>query len=201
VRFRDLLNRFRRGLNRITGFSTPLFGVSWTPERLDQDVATEVLLHLEGERVLRGPFEPTARSLAFSAVRSPSRNATKRRAGMQKREEAERSRFAGEQQVAARQTLESVKRLSDYLTDTRDRGGLSEKLARHLGRMRTACGEFVWSVESRPDTYAVAQRKLRHTFGTEIAEMAASYGVDIPAALAPILVTKQPQTNTEKGDG
>jgi hypothetical protein len=49
--------RFSEIANRMTGFSTPIFGVSWTPAQLDQDVASGVILFLEDRRVLYSPYE------------------------------------------------------------------------------------------------------------------------------------------------
>ena len=44
-------------LNRLTGFSTPIGGLSWQSATLDVDVARRVLVFLEDRRVLYDPFE------------------------------------------------------------------------------------------------------------------------------------------------
>jgi hypothetical protein len=43
--------------NRLTGISTPLFGLQWTPARLDRDVVQEVIVFLEDRRALYLPYE------------------------------------------------------------------------------------------------------------------------------------------------
>lgn len=43
--------------SRVTGFSTPIFGVSWTPPQLDREVAERVIVFLEDRRVLYEPYE------------------------------------------------------------------------------------------------------------------------------------------------
>ncbi len=44
-------------LSCLTGFSTPFFGVTWTPPQLDIDTARRLLTSLEDRRML---FEPSA---------------------------------------------------------------------------------------------------------------------------------------------
>jgi hypothetical protein len=46
----------REILNRLTGFSTPLGGVQWTPAKLDIDVARAAIAFLEDRRVLYQEF-------------------------------------------------------------------------------------------------------------------------------------------------
>lgn len=47
----------KQWLARLTGFSTPIFGVSWQPPVAERDVASELLLRLEDRRVLYSPSE------------------------------------------------------------------------------------------------------------------------------------------------
>ena len=44
-------------LSRLTGFSTPIFGASWTAATAERDIASELLLRLEDRRVLYSPSE------------------------------------------------------------------------------------------------------------------------------------------------
>src|SRR4051812_5781240 len=43
--------------NRLSGFSTPLFGLQWTPAQLDIDAAREVIVFLDDRGVLFEPVE------------------------------------------------------------------------------------------------------------------------------------------------
>jgi hypothetical protein len=49
--------KFSDIVKRITGISTPIFGVSWNPENTERDVAKEVIAYLEDRRVLYNPCE------------------------------------------------------------------------------------------------------------------------------------------------
>lgn len=55
-------------LSRLTGFSTPIFGASWTSPAAERDVATELLLHLEDRRVLFSPSEAEVPHHCVSSV-------------------------------------------------------------------------------------------------------------------------------------
>jgi hypothetical protein len=48
--------RFADVANRLTGFSTPIFGVSWTPAILDREAAQQVIVFLEDRRMLYVPY-------------------------------------------------------------------------------------------------------------------------------------------------
>jgi hypothetical protein len=57
----------KRALARIQGVSLPFLGVSWTPTRLDEDVARQVIAFLEDRRAL---YYPTAGEAPDYVVRS-----------------------------------------------------------------------------------------------------------------------------------
>src|SRR2546422_3683843 len=49
--------KYKEVLSRITGFSVPVFGVSWNPPQPDITVARRVLAFLEDRRVLYNPYD------------------------------------------------------------------------------------------------------------------------------------------------
>jgi hypothetical protein len=53
---------------RLTGFSTPLFGVSWNPPVVERDVAQELLSELEDRRVLYNPYEAETPEYCIQSV-------------------------------------------------------------------------------------------------------------------------------------
>ena len=48
---------FKEIANKITGISIPIFGISWTPAKLEIDVAKKVIVYLEDKRVLYVIYE------------------------------------------------------------------------------------------------------------------------------------------------
>ena len=49
--------KFKDIIKRLTGISTPIFGVSWNPENTERDIARQVISYLEDRRVLYNPTE------------------------------------------------------------------------------------------------------------------------------------------------
>lgn len=42
---------------KITGFSCPIFGISWNPPKLEIETAAKIIIFLEDRRVLYNPYE------------------------------------------------------------------------------------------------------------------------------------------------
>ena len=49
--------KFKEIVKRLTGISSPIFGVSWNPENTSEDVARRVVSFLEDRRILYNPSE------------------------------------------------------------------------------------------------------------------------------------------------
>jgi len=49
--------KFMEIVNRITGFSTPVFGVSWNPPMLEVQIAGKLVTFLEDKRALYVPYD------------------------------------------------------------------------------------------------------------------------------------------------
>lgn len=48
---------FQQIKSRLTGFSIPIFGISWQPDEAEISVAKRVIIELEDRRVLYSPYE------------------------------------------------------------------------------------------------------------------------------------------------
>lgn len=60
---------FREIADRITGFSTPVFGVSWNPPVLEADIARRLITFLEDRRALYNPYELESPAHVIASVR------------------------------------------------------------------------------------------------------------------------------------
>lgn len=49
--------KFKEITNKITGISCPIFGLSWTPDKLEIDTAQRIITFLEDKRVLYNLYE------------------------------------------------------------------------------------------------------------------------------------------------
>jgi hypothetical protein len=48
--------KFRKIAKSLTGFSTPVFGISWNPSESDRDIVRKVITFLEDRRALYNPY-------------------------------------------------------------------------------------------------------------------------------------------------
>lgn len=55
-------------IKRLTGFSTPIFGVSWNPPESDRVIAKRIITELEDRRVLTAPRELEAPEFCIKSV-------------------------------------------------------------------------------------------------------------------------------------
>lgn len=162
--------KFSDILNRITGFSVPIFGVSWNPSESERSIAKRVISELEDRRVLFNPSEMEVPHHCVSSV------------------------------IEIRRLL------------SRELGALDENtsLAKSLRAMRAACRKFLDSVEADEKivrfgaqlghyaswSFNGAVGELRGVFGIHIAQIAASYGLDIEGQLASILPAQDEKNET-----
>ncbi|MCH2046720.1 MAG: hypothetical protein MK212_21580, partial [Saprospiraceae bacterium] len=51
-----MISQLRRFVSRITGFSTPIIGLSWTPDEPEREKIRALLVFLEDRRTLYNPY-------------------------------------------------------------------------------------------------------------------------------------------------
>lgn len=156
--------KFKEIANRITGISTAIFGISWTPPELERDIARRIITYLEDRRVLYNPSamevpEHCARSVVeirqFLSVEIASLS-----------EDSELSKIFRAMRAACRKFLDLV--------------GSDENILRFgSNRGHYASWEFNGAVG-----------ELRGVFGIHLAQIAARYGLDIEDGLAFVLPAK-----------
>jgi len=145
-------------LQRITGISTPYFGVSWNPPQLDRDAVKHVLAFLEDRRALYYPYEQELPSLVEGSVRDIRRELSDALG------KVEKDSVAGEAFTVMRRACR------EFLDEVE-------------GRV-TAYSPNSFEDEAE---YFMALGKLRGLFGIQIARLSIAYGIDIEDELAYIL--------------
>lgn len=153
--------KFSEILKRLTGISTPVFGVSWNPSESERAVAKRVLAKLEDRRVL---FNPSTVEVPEHCVQSvvEIRHILSEELGKLENE-TNIAKSLRAMRAACRKFLYSV--------------GADERIIRfgaHPGHF--ASWEFIAAVG-----------QLRGVFGIHIAQIAAQHGLGIEGELASII--------------
>jgi hypothetical protein len=152
--------KFSEIASRVTGFSTPIFGVSWTPPQLDRDVAERVILFLDDRRVLFVPFEAEMPEHCVQSVFDIRRFLT----------DVLGQGGLGEDLIGGLRSMRTACRR--FITQT-DR--------HHSG------GQFSRNQPFGNWEFNQALGELRGAFGIHVAQIAMRYGVDVPEPLSSIL--------------
>lgn len=153
---------FLRAANRLTGVSTPIFGVSWNPPELDVDVAKELITALEDKRMLHEPMAWKASDYVVMSVQQVrvELNAVLKR--------VDRSSPLGESALAMRAACRK------FLTRVGPEGFSSS--TRVIGDTRVESNDFM-----------AILGELRGVFGIHVARISAAYGIDVEDDLAAML--------------
>lgn len=151
---------------RITGFSTPIFGLQWTPPRVDIEVAREVIVFLEDRRVLYSPYEAEVPEHVVSSVFEIRRFLTDvlRRGGIAN----ELAGSINAMRTACRKFIETT----------------SERRGREL---YVPTPSDILSGGTTSWMFNQSLGEFRGVFGLHIAQIAVRYGIDVPDELAVIL--------------
>lgn len=149
-------------VSRLTGISTPVFGVSWTPLETERGVAQRVIAFLEDRRVLYSPSEVEVPRHCVHSVIEIRHSLTKELGTLDRNASIEQSLSA--MRAACRKFLDTVQ--ADERTFVR------------FGADRSHYASWV---------FIAAIGELRGIFGVHLATLAVAYGLDVEAQLATIL--------------
>lgn len=153
--------RFKEVLARLTGLSSPVFGVSWNPPELHIQVARRVIAFLEDRRVLFVPSEMEVPDHCVRSVLEIRRFLTTELQSLDGDSELADSLRA--LRAACRKFMDNVGARSDIIV-----------FGAHRGHWAS------WEFNG-------ALGELRGVFGIHIARLAATHGLDVEGELASIL--------------
>ena len=154
--------KFKDIIKRITGISTPVFGVSWNPKNTERDVAKEVIPYLEDRRVLYVPSEMEVPQHCVDSVLQIRHFLTSKIAKLD--QDSELSNSLRAMRAACRKFLNNIS----------SRNGDIIRFGAHRGHW--ASWEFNGAIG-----------ELRGVFGIHVAKIAVAYGVDVENDLASIM--------------
>jgi hypothetical protein len=158
----ERLLKFKEIVNRLTGFSTPVFGISWNPPQTHIAVARRVITFLEDRRVLYNPYHMEDPRHCIESVIEIRQFLT-----------AELSNLSGDEELV--QNLRAMRAACRKFLDTVQESDGRRGFAGHF-----RSGSDSWIFNS-------ALGELRGVIGIHIAALAAQHGLDIEGDLATIL--------------
>ena len=150
--------KFSEIKSRITGFSVPVFGISWNPTPAEVTVARRVIAFLEDRRVLFAPSEMEDADHCVQSILQIRHELT-----------AEIQQLPAESDLSG--TLRGMRAACRKFLEVAD-----EKSA----RVYTFGGFRSW-------VFNQALGELRGALGLHVAKLATQYGLDVEADLATIL--------------
>lgn len=162
---------FQKILNRITGFSVPVFGVSWNPPVLHAKIARELIIFLEDRRVLYDFYELEYPDWAVKSVL--------------------------EIRAYLTQCLQKVEKDSPLAESVR---AMRTACRKFLGQCQGLDLDFskryfFWGANA---LFYSALGEFRGTFGIHIAQISVRYGIDIRDELVQILPTAPHEEKDEQ---
>lgn len=153
--------KFKEIISRLTGLSSPIFGVSWNPPEPHIQVVRRVITYLEDRRVLFVPSEMEVPDHCVQSILEIRRFLTTELQSLKGRTELADSLRA--LRTACRKFMDTTGSRSKIIT-----------FGAHQGHWAS------WEFNG-------ALGELRGVFGIHIARLAAAYGIDVEGDLVTIL--------------
>ena len=154
--------KFKEIASRITGFSVPVFGVSWNPPEPEVAIARRVLSFLEDRRVLFNPYHLEVADQCISSVLDIRRSLTE-----------EIGRLSHASKLA--EHLRGIRAACRKFLDTMHLDNASHRILRP---------HWPGAFESE---FFTDLGELRASIGLHIAAIAVMYGIDVEGELAKTL--------------
>lgn len=159
---------YKEIISRLTGFATPIFGVSWNPPAADITVARRVMSFLEDRRVFYNPYHMEMEYQCVDSVLETRKFLTDIVGGLS--DKSELGAHLRAIRAACRQFLDTVGEPGHGHTGRRFHGPFETEFFEALGQ-------------------------LRATAGIHIGAVAVMYGLSVEGKLAEILPPAIEETN------
>ena len=153
--------KFAEILNRLTGISCPVFGISWNPVELDRNIARKIIISLEPRRVLYSAYEHESVCPCIKSVTEIKYYLTDEL--QQIDEKSELNSYVRAMRNACNKFLTKCPDRKDFRCHACQSGNLDNWI------FTSAIGE------------------LRGVFGVMIGQIAKAYGIDVEDDLAQII--------------
>lgn len=163
--------KFKQIINRLTGITTPVFGINWNPPKAHVTVARNVITFLEDRRVLYNPFDMEVPSHCIHFVVDIRHFLT-----------AQIADLADDDGIC--QNLRAMRAACRKFLDTVSDGDDSRPM-RGVWRF-DGSGPSNWIFNS-------ALGELRGVIGVHLAALAVQHGLDIEGELSTILPSEDNQ--------
>ena len=153
---------------RLTGFSTPIFGVSWDPPEPERQAARKLLTYFEGRRVFYNPSYVEHTEYTVLSV--------------------------AELRSMLTQTLQQVGPTSKLADHVRAMRAACRTFVDEIEHQKVTTKEHLGKVfydDLRLNLTYQALAALRATFGIHIAQIAVEYGIDVDENLSRILPAEE----------
>jgi hypothetical protein len=180
IHFKDLARH-------ITGFSTPIFGISWNPSKSEREIIKQLIVFLEDRRVLYAPFEIEVAPWITKSILKIREEITNKLQQLDTNSKAVGSLRA--MRAACRDYLDAIelmKRLEKRLSEDFTNSSI-KSLEKRLSEDFTNNSQE----ETREIMDIVSDRTqlgyLRVVFGLHIANLCSMYGIDLEGPIIRIL--------------
>lgn len=178
INIKELINKlappkkvkFKELASRITGFSIPVFGVSWNPTKSERNVIRELILFLEDRRALYNPYNTETWHWVSESI-------------LKIREELNnRLKEVGENSESAISLRIMRSACRNYL----DKMELYEKFLDNWEIIEKQDKQVIEDIHQNVNPIA-SLSELRIIFGMHIAKLCSMYGIDLEGKIISIL--------------
>lgn len=158
-------------LNRVTGFSIPIFGIQWTPVALDREAVRKFIVFLEDRRALFNPMPSEVEDDVIGSIRHI-------------REQCVLTLGALGEKSQAAANVRAIGAACRHFLDN-PYPEFNDAFERH--RWRDGEREFGLRHGTKPEAFFTALGEFRGYVGAQIAVLAALYDLDIHGDLTGII--------------